>query len=569
MREFALFTDEAAVAEHISTVHSIFNQLASLPFPTAVVIEGVAVGGGLELSLCFDWIIAAPNIQCGFPEVNLGILPGYGGSGRAYRRVGLEAALELMLSGKSLGAEQAAVLGLVDVLVASEADLRGEAEAWLLAQEGKKPTPKSPAKADVETIIKNASDKHLTGIRPDHTPAPFAIIDHVRAHYLDPQSMSDGELDIFPSLLMSDASKGLRRLFDLRDRLRKAGRGECGIQRLHVIGAGVMGGDIAAVGALCGFEVSLSDQDEKAIDKALQRARGLYERRLNAAEITATLARLKADAAGEGIAGADLILEAVAENLEVKKAVFAMIESRAPPDTILATNTSSIPLEALAAGLKHPERLVGIHFFNPMPVLPLVEVIEAKTTAADVITRALAFAGKLKKMPIRCQSAPGFLVNRALLPYIYGAIALTLDGVESDRVDEAMVDFGMPMGPIELADQIGLDVTHDAGLPLGMPHAVARALQKHIEAGNLGRKSGRGFYRWDGKTAMRLRADYPMRAQRELAETLLAPMIRQCRAAVAEGVVENADMADAGMIFGTGFPGFRGGVLFWAGDKDV
>ena len=567
VREFALFADESAVAEHIASVHSILNQLADLPVPTAVGIAGVAVGGGLELSLCFDWIIASPKIQCGFPEVNLGILPGYGGSGRAYRRVGAEAVLELMLTGKSLDAEKASEIGLVDALVASEADLRGEAEAWLLAQGGKKPTPKTPPKTNIETTIKTISDKHLARIRPDHTPAPFAIIDHVRAHHLDPQAMSAGELDIFPSLLMSDASKGLRRLFDLRDRLRKAGRGESGVRRLHVIGAGVMGGDIAAVAAMCGFEVSLSDQDASAIDKAVVRARAFYERRQ--ADIATTLARLTPDFAGEGIAQADLILEAVAENLDVKKSVFAMIESRARPDAILATNTSSIPLEAIAAGLNHPARLVGIHFFNPMPVLPLVEVIEAKTTAPDVMARALAFAGKLKKMPIRCRSAPGFLVNRALLPYIYGAIALMLDGVEADRIDEAMVDFGMPMGPIELADQIGLDVTHDAGLPLGMPDAVAAALQQHIGAGNLGRKSGRGFYQWDGKVARRPRADYPMGAQAELAQKLLAPMVEQCRAAVAEGVVESADMADAGMIFGTGFPGFRGGVLFWAEGKNV
>ena len=569
VREFALFADELAVAEHIASVHSIFNQLASLPVPTAVGIAGVAVGGGLELSLCFDWIIASPKIQCGFPEVNLGILPGYGGSGRAYRRVGAEAVLELMLTGKSLDAEKASEIGLVDALVASEADLRGGLETWLLAQGGKKPTPKTPPKTNIETIIKAISDKYLARIRPDHTPAPFAIIDHVRAHHFDPQAMSAGELDIFPSLLMSAASKGLRRLFDLRDRLRKAGRGESGVKHLHVIGAGVMGGDIAAVAALCGFEVSLSDQDASAIDKAVARARALYERRLDETEIATTLARLTPDLAGEGIAEADLILEAVAENLDVKKSVFAMIESRARPDAILATNTSSIPLEAIAAGLNHPARLVGIHFFNPMPVLPLVEVIEAKTTAPDVMARALAFAGKLKKMPIRCRSAPGFLVNRALLPYIYGAIALMLDGVDGDRIDEAMVDFGMPMGPIELADQIGLDVTHDAGLPLGMPDAVAEALQKHIAAGNLGRKSGRGFYQWDGKVARRPRADYPMGAQAELAQKLLAPMVAQCRAAVAEGVVESADMADAGMIFGTGFPGFRGGVLFWAEGKNV
>ncbi|MBL6781964.1 MAG: 3-hydroxyacyl-CoA dehydrogenase family protein, partial [Alphaproteobacteria bacterium] len=317
------------------------------------------------------------------------------------------------------------------------------------------------------------------------------------------------------------------------------------------------------------FTVTLSDQNPDAIDKAIARAKVLYERRLKTEDkIADAMARLTADPRADGMAKADLIIEAVAERLEVKQAVFREMESKAKSDAILATNTSSIPLASIAEVLAHPERLVGIHFFNPMPVLPLVEIIWADTTADAVTDRAMRFAGQLKKMPIRCKSAPGFMVNRALLPYIYGGIDKMLAGTDADRIDEAMVDYGMPMGPIELADQIGLDVTLDAGLPLGVPDDVAAVLQAHIDQGNLGRKSGTGFYQWDGKKAIRQRHQYPAGELAALAEELLLPMIKESQSAVDEGVVESAEMADAGMIFGTGFPGFRGGPLFWASQQN-
>ncbi|MGB0181880.1 MAG: 3-hydroxyacyl-CoA dehydrogenase NAD-binding domain-containing protein [Candidatus Puniceispirillales bacterium] len=571
VRQFELFKDAEAVSDHIQTVHHMMNKLAAAPFPTVVGIEGVAVGGGLELSLAFDWMIAtaSPKTQLGFPEVGLGILPGYGGSGRSYRRVGLEKALELMMTGKSVNADKALAMGLVDELVASESELAAAARSWLDAQNGVKPVrDMQPLAADTDAIFKAASDAYLSRTRPDHTPAPFAILDHVRDNMADPQAMTDAELTIFPALMTSPASKGLRRLFDYQDRVRKSGRGDSGISHVHVIGAGVMGGDIAAYTAMMGFQVTLSDQNEDAINKAIDRARILYERRLKTEDrIADALSRLVADPAGDGMAKADLMIEAVAERLDIKKIVFRDMEQKAKPDAILATNTSSIPLASIAEELDHPERLVGIHFFNPMPVLPLVEIIWADTTADEVTARAMKFAGQLKKMPIRCKSAPGFLVNRALLPYIYGGISKMLAGTDPDQIDEAMVDYGMPMGPIELADQVGLDVTHDAGLPLGIADDVAAALQEHISKGNLGRKSGSGFYEWDGKKAIRPRRQYPTSESAMLARELLQPMIRECQSAVDEGIVENADMADAGMIFGTGFPGFRGGPLFWASQQ--
>lgn len=571
VRQFSLFQDEAAVAEHIRFVHQCFHQLSHLPYPTVVGLEGVAVGGGLELSLCFDHIIvtSSPKTQLGFPEVGLGIMPGYGGSGRAYRRIGIKPALDMMLTGKSLNAATAESYGLVDEIVNSESDLKAATLTWLIAQKGQKPLRKMcHVPSDHADIFAAAKAEHLARARPDHTPAPFAIMDHVNTHKHDPQAMTDAEMITFPVLMMSPASKGLRRLFDLKDQVRKAGRGDSGIKKVHVIGAGVMGGDIAAYSAMLGFEVTLSDQNEEAINKATDRARKLYDRRLKTEDqIKAAMLRLTADPKGDGMADADLIIEAVAERLDIKTLVFAEMESRAKADAILASNTSSIPLEKIAEGLKNPARLVGIHFFNPMPVLPLVEVIWADTTASETIDRAMRFSGQLKKFPIRCKSAPGFLVNRALLPYVYAGIAAMLNGTDADQIDTAMVDYGMPMGPIELADQIGLDVTYDAGVPLGMPEAVASALQAKIAAGDLGRKSGQGFYQWDEKKALRPRNDYPLATLTPLVDTLLQPMIRECQAAVDEGVVDSAEMADAGMIFGTGFPGFRGGPLFWANEN--
>jgi len=566
INEFEALETEEDVAALLDEVHGTFNRFAALPFPTVVGIDGYALGGGLEIALLADRLVLtdSPKTQVGFPEVKLGLMPGYGGTGRAYGRVGAYMVLDMMLTGRMVPAAEALKAGLVDALADGREHLDDAMKDMLIRLGGKKPPRHQISGEDTAAEVAKAREAFAGRVRPDHTPAPFAILDHIAENAPDAAAISDAEKIIFPTLMVSDASDGLRRVFQLTDAVKRTARGDAGIDHVHVIGAGVMGGDIAAVAAMEGLTVTLSDQDDAAIQQAIERARKLYERRLKTPEkINAAMDRLIADKDQTGLAGADLVIEAVAERLDVKKSVFAALEPKTKPGAILATNTSAIPLEEIATALMRPERLIGLHFFNPVPVLPLVEVIWSELSDQDLVARGMMFAGRLRKMPIRCKSASGFLVNRALLPYLLKGIEAMLDGMDPDQIDEAMVSFGMPMGPVELADQIGLDVTHDASVPLGMPEKVAAALNEKIAAGTIGRKSGSGFYDWDGNKALRARAVYDTKAQAALARELLAPMIEECQKAVAEGVVDNADMADAGMIFGVGFPSFRGGPLHY------
>ena len=565
--EFELLATADDVLQHMQMVHGLFNRIDSLDVPTIVGIDGIAVGGGLEIALTFDRIIttAGAKTKLGFPEVNLGILPGYGGSGRAYRRIGTAAVTHMMLSGRPLTASAAQAAGLIDQTVDDAAALQPAMTSWLTAQNRAKPRRQQRETAADQNALDDASAQFLKRLRADHTPAPFAIIEHVQRYGHDAAAMSAGEMDIFPELMVGSASKNLRRVYYLTDTVRKTARGDSAITNLHVVGAGVMGGDIAAVAAMAGLTVSLTDMNAGAIETAINRAATLFERRLKSDDkIAAAKQRLQADPSGDGAARADLVIEAVAEKLSVKQAVFKALETVIKPDAILATNTSAIPLEDIATALQHPSRLIGLHFFNPVPVLPLVEVIWSRHSDQELVSRGMQFAGQIGKMPIRCQSAPGFLVNRALLPYMFKAVEAVAAGENADQIDEALVDFGMPMGPIELCDQVGLDVCLDVGMVLGIAPAAEAILRENCAAQNLGRKTGSGFYQWDGNRPIRPRAAVDAAVMAEIAASMLAPMIEQCQQAVDAGVVDSADSADAGMIFGTGFPGFRGGPLHWS-----
>ncbi|MFZ8924301.1 MAG: 3-hydroxyacyl-CoA dehydrogenase NAD-binding domain-containing protein [Candidatus Puniceispirillaceae bacterium] len=566
INEFETLKTAEDVADHMEMVHGLFNRIAGLDVPSCVGIDGIALGGGLEISLAFDrlFVTASTKTKLGFPEINLGIMPGYGGTGRAYRRVGTKSVLDMMLTGRPVGSKDALNSGLADEMVDSADDLAGAMRRWMLDCRRVKPAHiQRDATADTDAI-KAARETYLRRARADHTPAPFAIIDHVETYGHNAAAMSAGEIGIFPQLMVGTASKNLRRVYYLTDAVRKSARGDSGIERLHVVGAGVMGGDIAAVGAMSGLEVSLTDMNAAAIDSAIDRATKLFERRLKSPDkIAAALGRLRADKQGHGVADADLIIEAVAEKLAVKQAVFQALEAGSKPDAILATNTSAIPLEDIATSLKSPERLIGLHFFNPVPVLPLVEVIWSKFSNQDMVNRGMQFAGRIGKLPIRCKSAPGFLVNRALLPYIFKAIEAVAAGQSADLIDESLVDFGMPMGPVELADQIGLDVCLDVGVVLGIAPAAKDLLTEKCAAGTIGRKSGSGFYDWDGNRPIRPRQPHDAASMAAIAKSMLAPMIDECQQAINEGVVDSAESADAGMIFGIGFPGFRGGPLNW------
>ena len=567
INEFETLKTADDVAEHMRYVHSLFNRIEALPLPSCVGVDGIAVGGGLEIALVFDRLFVTSSLKTklGFPEVNLGIMPGYGGTGRAYCRIGTKAVLDMMVSGRPLGSQDAIKTGLADEMVDNADDLEGAMREWIIGCKREKPILTQLETTPNAKAIAAARDKYLKRVRADHTPAPAAIIDHVENFGHDKTAMSAGEINIFPNLLVGSASKNLRRVFSITDAVRKSARGVSGIERLHVVGAGVMGGDIAAIGAMAGLDVTLADMNGAAIENAITRAAKLFERRLkNENKVAAALERLRSDPDGHGASDADLIIEAVAEKLDVKQAVFKNLENVCKTGAILATNTSAIPLEDIAAALNAPERLIGLHFFNPVPVLPLVEVIWSKYSDQDMVNRGMQFAGQIGKMPVRCKSAPGFLVNRALLPYIFKAIEAVAKGENADHIDEALVDFGMPMGPVELADQIGLDVCLDAGIVLGIAPAAKTLLDEKCKAGTIGRKSGSGFYEWDGNQAIRARQSQDPSVMATIAKNMLAPMIEECRQAVDEQVVDSADSADAGMIFGIGFPGFRGGPLNWA-----
>ncbi|MDA7599485.1 3-hydroxyacyl-CoA dehydrogenase NAD-binding domain-containing protein [Alphaproteobacteria bacterium] len=561
INEFADLKTEADIAGHIKGVLGSFARIEDMPCPTTILIDGICVGGGYELALSFDRIIAVKNAQIGFPEIKLGLLPGYGGSVRAYERMGLEHALGLVLSGKSIRAPEALAMGAIDHVVDERDHLMDAGLAVMKGEIERKP----PMVCDDPSAVIAAETKNLSQrARVENTPAPFAVLGHYSIDEFHKNNMLNAETKLFSKLMLTPASVGLRRVFQLNDMVKKGGRGDPQISHIHVIGAGVMGGDIAAVAAMSGFTVTLQDLNADAINAAIARANALFERRLKAPDKIATAtARLTADPVGEGLGDADLLIEAVAENLAIKQSVFGDAEGKMKPGSIMATNTSAIPLEQIGATLAHPERLIGIHFFNPVPVLPLVEIVYTDASNPVFVERAMYASGVMGKQPIKCKSAPGFLVNRALIPYIFRAIDDVLAGANPDKLDQAMVSYGMPMGPIELADQVGLDVCHDVGIVLGISKATQEKLQAMIAAGTIGRKSGSGFYQWPDKKADRPRADYDADELSAIANELLAPLIKECKDAVREGVVDNADLADAACLFGLGYPAHTGGPLFW------
>ena len=561
IHEFSELQTEEDVRQMMGVAHEMLWRIQNLPIPTICCIDGVAVGGGLEVPLGFDHIILTESkkTMLGFPEINLGIMPGFGGTGRAVARIGLIPAMDMIFTGRPVGASRALELGLASEVVADRDGFDAAVARCL-----ERPATRH---ADVDTdglaeALAYAQQTHLEGADRRHIPALFWIYEHIKTAKGNAEALTRGEEKLFPKMMLSEASHHLRRVFAMTDAVKKSARGDSKIRCVHVIGAGTMGGDIAAVSALKGCEVTLTDRDGAAIDAALARAASLFEKR--SSEPEAAKARLVADPEGRGVAHADIIIEAVAERLEIKQAVFADVEKRAKKDAILATNTSSIMIEDIANALAAPERLVGLHFFNPVPVMPLVEVIAGKQSEQSALERAMWFSGQLGKMPVAVKSVKGFLVNRALLPYLFEAVDVLEAGEQADKIDQALLDFGMPMGPIELCDQIGLDVCLDVGHVLGVPDRVAARFEALIAAGKKGRKTQEGFYQWEGKKAVRPRASYPQHELDALASTILAPLIEKCRSAVDEQIVASKDDADIGCIMGIGFPRFKGGPLGWA-----
>ncbi|HEX7055339.1 MAG TPA: 3-hydroxyacyl-CoA dehydrogenase NAD-binding domain-containing protein [Burkholderiales bacterium] len=552
----------------------VFQQLADLPFPTTAMINGFCMGGGLELALACRYRVALddPRTRIAFPEVMLGIMPVWHGVQWLPKRIGPRAAFDMMLTGKSLDARRARRVGLVDQAVPLRI-LENTARLVTLEAPPRKPLPlvdrallrlRGP-------FVAMAKRQVSRRVRREHYPAPYAILELWRKYDGNPFLASQDPSCSIESLFSHPTTANLIRIFFLQERLKSLGKSDPRdreVRHVHVVGAGVMGGDIAAVCAMRGLRVTLQDTAPERIAPAVKRAAQLFRRRLRDERRSRdALDRLIPDVAGHGARQADLIIEAIFENLEAKRALFARLESLARRDAILATNTSSLRLADIATALQEPSRLVGIHFFNPVPQLQLVEVVSSDDTNPIVARRAAAFVRRIDKLPLPVKDSPGFLVNRVLGPYLQAAFRLIDEGVKPETIDAAMVAFGMPMGPAELADTVGLDICLAAGKSLagqasssGRDAEIPKVLQSKVEMGQLGRKSGQGIYRWKNGKAVKGQADAwgP-----ELVERLIGPYLAEAQRALEEGIVADAELVDAGLIFGTGFAPFRGGPLHY------
>lgn len=539
---------------------NLFNRLAAVPYPTLALVRGHCLGGGLELALACRYLLAVDEsgTKMGLPEVMLGIFPGWGGMFRLPKRVGPAAALDMMLTGKTIDAKRAKKMGLADDCVPPRV-MEMAARQLLLSGQPRRPLPfmQRLLNGPLKSVVANGARKQVAKkARPEHYPAPYAIIDIWAQH--DGNALAAPE--VIDRIITSPTARNLVRVYHLQERLKGFGKAsDFKAKRVHVIGAGVMGGDIAAWCALRGMTVTLQDQTLERISPALKRAHALFTKRLREPlKIRDAFDRLIPDPNGDGVAHADVIIEAIFENVEAKHALFKALEPKLKPGAVLATNTSSLKLEDLRTVLVRPQRLVGIHFFNPVAMMPLVEVVEAEGADPAAVQAACAFVKQIDKLPLPVRSEPGFLVNAVLAPYMLAAMRAVDEGISPETVDEAMLAFGMPMGPIELVDTVGLDIAMAAGKQLAGGADAPRCLIERVENNQLGKKSGQGFYDWSsGKAGKAVAGSIPA----GLAERLVSPLIDRVEKLVADGVVADAELADAGVIFGTGFAPFTGGPI--------
>jgi 3-hydroxyacyl-CoA dehydrogenase/enoyl-CoA hydratase/3-hydroxybutyryl-CoA epimerase len=422
-------------------------------------------------------------------------------------------------------------------------------------------------------FVRNVLIKQVAGkARKEHYPAPYAMIDLWSRHGASTQTGYEAEARSIAELMCTSTSRNLVRVFFLQNRLKGQGsKSAAQVSHVHVVGAGVMGGDIAAWCALRGHTVTLQDREQEYVDPAMERAAKLFEKRIrDDAERAAAFERLQSDVAGAGAAKADLVIEAIFENLEAKQALYKSLQEKMSAGALLATNTSSIRLEDLRAGLEAPQRFIGLHFFNPVAQLPLVEVIRCEDTEREALDISFGFVKGIGKLPLECKSSPGFVVNRILAPYMAEAMELAEDGVPLAEIDRAAEAFGMPMGPVELVDTVGIDVALHVSKVLGaaMNRPVPQKLADMVEAGQLGRKSGEGFYHWENGRPVKP-AVVESAVTAEIEDRLILPMVNEAVACLHDDVVSDADLLDAGVIFGTGFAPFRGGPINYARERGV
>lgn len=575
IREFDQLETEPQVIEAIRPVNAMLDRIERMPVPVVAAFHGVCVGGGLELVLACHWRIATrdDSTRVGFPEVKLGIFPGFNGTARSIRQAGAPAAMQAMLSGSMIRATSARGMNLIDELVASPGNLRWAARKAVLQKRKAKPAPLAksllarwPARSFLAGKMREAVAKKA---REAHYPAPYRLIDLFERHGGSTEALKAHETAAFAPLMVSDTSRNLRRVFRLSEMLKGQAPKDIRFKplRVHVIGAGTMGADIAGWCVASGMEVTLQDLKAELIEKGIKAQGKLLARKFRSkAARDAAKARLIADPEGNGLGRADVVIEAIVEKLEAKQGLFKTIEAKLKPGAVMATNTSSLQIEDIAAGLADPGRLIGVHFFNPVAMMPLVEVIRGKQAREEEVRKGAVFVTAIGKFPLITASAPGFLVNRVLAPYMMGAMVRVDGGRDKEKIDEAARAFGMPMGPIELADTVGLDVCLHVGKILKLGGDQSR-LERLVESGRLGKKSGEGFYAWKEGKPVRAGRKYDARELEVLGRELVEPLIREAQRALDEGIVESADLVDGGVIFGTGFAPFRGGPLHYKASR--
>ncbi|PAW86377.1 MAG: hypothetical protein B9S33_08145 [Pedosphaera sp. Tous-C6FEB] len=598
----------------------VFSRLAALPLPTAAAIHGAALGGGFEVCLACDFRFATPDkaTKLGLPEVQLGILPAWGGSTRLPRLIGLPKALDLILAGKTVVAKQALKLGLVDDLVPHESLLA--VALAKVAKAGRKPHRAVPlaVKATNNVVAGNLismlTQPKLFKKTRGHYPAVLKALEVVTLGVGRSEERAlQLEADAICQLAQTEAAKNLIRLFFLQERAKKvtftdASRSGAAVPAagspavvptaavtgrdaqltkaggtpapLHatVIGAGVMGGGIAQWLAARGVSVLLRDINADAVARGMAGvaklfADGTKRRTFTPVEARAAMDRISPVVELPSLRRCDVIIEAAVEKMDLKKDIFHKLEQLAGPDTILATNTSALSVTELANCLCAPERVVGIHFFNPVHRMQLIEVIHTPRTDAEVVRRALRFVQQMGKLPVLVKDSPGFVVNRVLMPYLVEAARLFEAGAEVAELDEAMLDFGMPMGPLRLVDEVGTDVSLHVAETLASHYhrrmAVPEVLTKLVKGGHLGRKTGEGFYLHEGKEASPnedasrfVKDDSAANLDRtDLTLRMVLLMVNEAARCVEEGIVSGPEDVDFAMIMGAGFAPFRGGPL--------
>ncbi len=594
-------------AEKARMGQAIFRKLHELPYPVIAAIQGACVGGGLELALACHFRIAKvhPKTRIGLPEVKLGILPGFGGTQRLPRLIGIQRALRLILTGKLVDAKTAGKLGIVDKVlpVDHHGFMKAAAEEFAETVLGKFKRHAYENKRNVKrlhaiflesnsigrNLIFRQSEKMVMKNTKGYYPAPLKALESVKRGIGKPlEEALEIEAQLLGELIVTDVCKNLISIFFMTEDLKKdrgvekAKSEPLDIKQVGMLGAGVMGGGIAQLLAYNEIPVRMKDINQEAIEQGMGRAKKVFEQavdrnKLSNREMDRRMTLISATTEYDGFENSDMIIEAIVENLELKQKVFAEIEQYVSEKTILATNTSSLSITGIASSVKKPERVLGFHFFNPVHRMPLVEIIRGDKTSDEATITAVAFAKKISKTPIVVKNSPGFLVNRILGPYINEGALLLEDGALIDEIDKAMVEFGMPMGPLNLLDEVGIDVgfkvasiLHEAFPERMAPSAV---IEKMHQDKRLGKKGKKGFYLYDGKSKqvdpevykLINHEDQSSKFSREdIQNRLVFIMLKEAVLCLQEKIVRRPRDVDAGLIFGTGFPPFRGGLLRYA-----